>query len=82
MPAGAFRKRPDESTKVYRVMDDGVSRCDESPFMNGPEVFSFTIREVPPLVERILGLSGLTRESTDAFVLHQANKYMLDYLVR
>lgn len=48
--------------------------------LNGPEVFTFTIRRVPPLLEDVLAQAGWVREEVDHFALHQANKFMLEFL--
>ena len=82
VPAGGFRKRSSSETREYHDCEDGVRRSDEHTHMNGPDIFAFTIREVPPLVDRTLALAGWTKDQVDAFVLHQANKYMLDYLAK
>lgn len=50
--------------------------------LNGPEVFSFSLRAVPPLVKANLELAGVSSEQIDHFVLHQANKLMLDQIRR
>ena len=49
-------------------------------WMNGPEVFNFTLKVVPDAVERVLDRAGLKQEEIDLFVFHQANRYMLDHL--
>lgn len=49
-------------------------------FMNGPEIFNFTIANIPGLVNRVLEKHQLTVETIDYVIFHQANKYMLDYL--
>jgi 3-oxoacyl-[acyl-carrier-protein] synthase-3 len=49
-------------------------------YMNGPEIFNFTIENVPTLVNKVLTKNSLSLESIDYFIFHQANKYMLDYL--
>lgn len=49
-------------------------------FMNGSEIFTFTLDNVPPLIESTLNKNGLVKEDVDLFVLHQANKYMLNFL--
>lgn len=51
-------------------------------FMDGPAVLNFTLREVPPLFEQLLGEAGLARDDLDFVVLHQANKFLLDQLRR
>src|SRR5260370_6829201 len=48
--------------------------------MNGAEVFSFALRTVPPAVEELLQKSGLTLDQVDFFILHQANKFILERL--
>lgn len=82
VPAGGFRKRSGPETREFHECDDGVLRNDEHTHMNGPEIFTFTIREVPPLIDRVLAAANWTKADVDAFVLHQANKYMLDYLAK
>jgi len=82
IPAGAFRKRPDAETRMPMQAQDGNIRSAEDLSMNGAEIFTFTIREVPPLLNRILAQSGFKREEVDYFVFHQANKFMLDYLAK
>ena len=82
VPAGAFRSRPDAETRLSIRGQDGNIRSAEDLYMNGAEIFTFTIREVPPLITRILGQSGFKREEVDYFIFHQANKFMLDYLAK
>jgi 3-oxoacyl-[acyl-carrier-protein] synthase-3 len=49
-------------------------------FMNGSEIFSFTLTAVPPLVKDIIEKNKIEKEDIDVFIFHQANKYMLDFL--
>ncbi len=48
--------------------------------MNGPEIFHFTMQQVPECLERLLERSGRALEEIDLFVFHQANTYMLEHL--
>ena len=48
--------------------------------MNGPELFTFTIREIPPAVQQLLARSCVTIDAIDLFVFHQANQFMLEHL--
>jgi 3-oxoacyl-[acyl-carrier-protein] synthase-3 len=48
--------------------------------LNGPEVFSFTLRAVPALLRDALDHAGLTLEAIDMCVMHQANKFILEHL--
>lgn len=48
--------------------------------MNGAEIFSFTLRVVPGVIQDVLRRAGLSKDDIDLFVFHQANQYMLDHL--
>jgi 3-oxoacyl-[acyl-carrier-protein] synthase-3 len=82
VPAGCFRLPHSEETSRRIERENGNWRSDENLFMNGAEVFAFTLREVPSLIDRILAVAQWERESVDQFVFHQANKFMLDYLAK
>lgn len=47
-------------------------------FMDGPEIFNFTLDVVPKTMEDVLVKNGLTHSDVDLYVFHQANKFMLD----
>jgi 3-oxoacyl-[acyl-carrier-protein] synthase-3 len=50
--------------------------------MNGAEIFTFTLREVPGIVQRTLEAAKMASETVDYFFFHQANKFILDHLIR
>lgn len=47
-------------------------------FMDGPEIFNFTLDVVPKTMDEVLAKNGMTRDDVDLYVFHQANKFMLD----
>lgn len=49
-------------------------------YMNGSEIFNFTQEAVPALVADVLCKNQIEKEAIDLFVLHQANKYMMNFL--
>ena len=49
-------------------------------FMNGAEIFNFSLDTVPVLVEDILLKNNLSQDNIDLFILHQANRYMMEFL--
>jgi beta-ketoacyl-acyl-carrier-protein synthase III len=49
-------------------------------YMNGSEIFNFTIEAVPELVKNTLLKNKLTNDEIEGFVFHQANKFMLNFL--
>ena len=54
--------------------------ADSYLFMNGAEIFSFTLKIVPPIISSVLEKNQLNIDDIDLFVFHQANKYMLEHL--
>jgi len=48
--------------------------------MNGPEIYAFALATICPEVNRLLTTVQLPWESVDLFLMHQANKYMLESL--
>ena len=49
-------------------------------YMNGAQIFVFTQKNVPRVIEDVLAKNNLMKEEIDLFILHQANSYMLDFL--
>ena len=49
-------------------------------FMNGPDIFTFTIERAPTMVHDLLEKSGLTKDDINLFIPHQANLYILEFL--
>ena len=58
--------------------DKLILRESENLFMDGPEIFNFTLDVVPKTIDAVCGKNGITRDDVDFFVFHQANKFMLD----
>lgn len=53
---------------------------DHTLYMNGPEIFTFTLKCVPLIVTELLARVNRQLTDIDLFVFHQANQYMLDHL--
>ncbi|SNS78354.1 MULTISPECIES: ketoacyl-ACP synthase III [unclassified Azospirillum] len=66
----------------YLIKQQGGQRCPDGPplFMDGTQVFAFTLREVPKAIAATLATAGLTMAQIDHVVLHQANEMMLKRL--
>jgi len=60
--------------------EEDIAASGDYLYMNGPEVFNFTIKSVPQLVNSTLEANNLSMDQVDEFLFHQANKYMLDHL--
>jgi len=48
--------------------------------LDGPAVFAFTLKVVPRLVQQTLEAGGVNLDEVDHFVMHQANKFILEHL--
>lgn len=82
VPAGAHRLRSSQSTRCEQMYPDGNPRALDHLYMNGAEVFAFTIERVPTLLLQTAEDAGWSSDDVDAFVLHQANGFMLKHLAR
>lgn len=78
--AGGFRLPISEETGLEAADESGNVRSRENLYMNGAEVMAFSLTEVPKAVDELLARMGAQREEIDLFVLHQANRFMLDAL--
>lgn len=82
VPAGAFRRPSDSLTREEMADADGNIRSPEDLYMNGAEVFNFSIKVEPPAIREILEFAGKTMEEVDYLVFHQANKYIISNIAR
>lgn len=76
---GAMRSVRSNDNELH-TDEDGNPFNDNYLFMNGSEVFNFTLESVPALVKQVLEKNKLSQEDIDLFIFHQANRFMLDYL--
>jgi 3-oxoacyl-[acyl-carrier-protein] synthase III len=79
VPTGGTRN-PTVVDAAAEADSQGSCRTVNNLYMNGPEIFAFTLQAVPSVVERLLAKARLTANQIDVFVFHQANKYMLEHL--
>jgi 3-oxoacyl-[acyl-carrier-protein] synthase-3 len=80
VPSGGARGR--SITELPRDLCDqnGSIRSAANLFMDGPELFDFTLKRVPALVDRLLEKTKLAAEEVDTYVFHQANAFMIEHL--
>jgi len=55
---------------------DGITRCALDLELDGLEVYNFSVKKVPPLINELFSSTLTTAEDYDYFVMHQANKLM------
>ena len=61
---------------------NGAAPAEGALYMNGAEIFAFTLRSVPAMIDQVLEKNNLGMQDIDLFIFHQANQYMLDHLRR
>jgi 3-oxoacyl-[acyl-carrier-protein] synthase-3 len=82
IPGGGFRNMSSVETLTMKKYEDGSERNDEQIRMDGMEVFSFAISELPKDVRCLLNYAQKDVTDIDKFVFHQANKYMMGVIAK
>jgi len=80
VPAGGMRESGAVDMARMGDIAPGVPRSEQDLYMNGPEVFTFSIERVPAAVKALLDKTGFTADDVDHYVFHQANAFMLEHL--
>lgn len=80
IPSGAYRNRNASHERVKWA--DGNERSDYELYMNGVDVFTFTISEVPALINEFVEANQLDKDTFDCYSFHQANCYILKQLAK
>lgn len=60
--------------------ENGNPHSSDYLFMNGTEIFSFTQKNVPVVVNQTIENNHLSQGDINMFIFHQANSYMLNFL--
>lgn len=79
-PAGGFRNM--HTSEEVMIWSDGNMRTLYNTNMNGVDVFSFTISDVPRAIKQFMKHNNTTVENYDCFAFHQANKFIHKQLAK
>lgn len=71
MNNGGFRNPP------TKEMFNEDKTFNYNPYMDGLKVFEFTMNIVPPSINRVMEYANIKEEDVDYYVLHQANRMIL-----
>ncbi len=82
VPAGGQRCPLSPQTRVEVEDEGGNIRTPENLFMDGAEIFNFSIQVEPQAVRELVDYAGLDLDSVDYFVFHQANRYILGNIAK
>lgn len=78
-PAGGYRNLNSSYERILWPVDNNI-RSDYDLYMNGMEVFTFTISEVPKLIKEFLLDTKTNIEDYDCYSMHQANLFILQQI--
>ncbi len=65
-------------SEMLNYDDGGYLKAPDFLYMNGSEIFNFTLKAIPPLVKAVIEKNHLDRNNIDYYIFHQANKFMLN----
>lgn len=82
IPAGAFRLPSSPETAIEKITEDGNVFSDDNLQMNGGEVFNFSVNVEPKAIDELLNFSEHKKDDIDYLVFHQANRYIINNIVR
>lgn len=80
VPTGGLRQKRDSSSSIEFSDKSGNIRSKDNLYMNGVEIYNFTLETVPIVFNSLLLKAKLSINDIDYFVFHQANKFMLEAL--
>lgn len=79
-PAGGFRNMNAPHNDI--LFEDGNTRTLYNTIMQGENVFSFSITDVPRTIKEFLVHTNTSVEDYDCFALHQANRLILQIIAK
>jgi 3-oxoacyl-[acyl-carrier-protein] synthase-3 len=82
VPAGAFRQPSTEATRQVREQADGGRRSEDHLYMNGMEIFKFSVTDVVKTISSFMEAEKLSAEEVSYLFLHQANGFMNDKIAK
>ena len=81
---GPFELGTDGSGADYLIVKPNVDKSSppDKLYMNGSQVFMFTMNRVPKCVDALLDSSAINLNDIDMFIFHQASKLVIENLIR
>lgn len=75
IPNSLYRSKSKLDVRMQNVNPDFL-------FMDGAEVFNFTLRSIPSLVSDVLAFADIQIDQVDQFLFHQANTFMIRHIAK
>lgn len=80
--SGGGRYKTTAENLIEHKEKDGSILSDNEVYMNGMDVFNFVMRAVPRSIRELCAVSGIELDSVGHLILHQANKFMTDFIAK
>lgn len=81
-PHGGFRHPITAESFIEEDFGNGIIRAPKDTLINGMDVFSFAISRPPISIKKMMERYELTADNVDYFLIHQANKLIVDRIVK
>lgn len=81
-PHGGFRHPITAESFIEEDFGNGIIRAPKDTLINGMDVFSFAISRPPISIKKMMEGYGLNIDNVDYFLIHQANKLIVDRIVK
>lgn len=81
-PHGGFRYPIMEESFIEEDFGNGIVRAPKDTLINGMDVLSFAISRPPISIKNLMEKNQLSTDNVDYFLIHQANKLIVDRIVK
>ena len=81
-PHGGFRNPITSDSFIENDYGNGIIRAPKDTLINGMDVFSFAITKPPISIKKMMENYHLAVDDIDYFLIHQANKLIVDRIVK
>ena len=81
-PHGGFRYPVTEKSFIEEDFRNGIVRAPKDTLINGMDVLSFAVSRPPVSIKNLMEKHQLNAENVDFFLIHQANKLIVDCIVK
>jgi len=82
IPAGGFRTPLTAENLEDKEREEGNFRRDVEITMDGMTTFNHAVTAIPKQVKMLMQEAGITADDVDYLVSHQANKFMIDFIIK
>lgn len=82
VPARGFRNPLTVDSLIDKEYEGGNYRRFVDITMDGMDTFNHAIKIIPKEVKETMSICGITNDDIDYYVSHQANKFMVDFIVK